>query len=130
MKILASEPFSAGKPRRAILRVRSWRSRSGANYFSVFGVQPAQGRPFMAHEETQPAPVAIVSHRQVSTRGLAGSGRPEPALTGMVGHLVGIAPKGSPGRSLFFSTDLYCLCSISPALKAQAIHCRIGTGTT
>ena len=60
--ILATNLFSAGVTEGDTTR-RIMAVKISANYFSVFGVQLAQGRPFTAQEETQPAPVAIVSNR-------------------------------------------------------------------
>ncbi len=78
-----------------------------ANYFSVFGVQLAQGRAFLPQEQTQPAPVAIVSHGWWQQHGAS------PNLVGQTlrvnGQLVtvvGIAPKGFTGTNAFFSPDL------------------------
>jgi predicted permease len=87
--------------RKIVLKISS-------NYFSVFGVQLAQGRPFTAQEETQPAPVVIVSHGWWRQHGaspdLIGqsirvNGRP---LT-----VVGVAPRGFTGPGAFLPTDLF-----------------------
>jgi predicted permease len=87
--------------RRIVLKISS-------NYFSVFGVQLAQGRPFTAQEETQPAPVVIVSHgwwRQhgaspdIIGQSIRVNGRP---LT-----VVGVAPRGFTGQGAFLPTDLF-----------------------
>jgi hypothetical protein len=60
--ILATNLFSAGVTEGDTTR-RLMAAKISSDYFSVFGVQLARGRPFTAEEETQPAPVAIVSHR-------------------------------------------------------------------
>ncbi len=105
--ILAINLFSAGVTEGDTTR-RIMAVKITSNYFSVFGVQLAQGRPFTAQEETQHAPVAIVSHRWWRQHGaspdLVGqsirvNGRP---LT-----VVGVAPEGFTGPITFFSTDLF-----------------------
>jgi macrolide transport system ATP-binding/permease protein len=60
--ILATNLFSAGVTEGDTTR-RLMTAKISSNYFSVSGVQLARGRPFTTQEETQPAPVAIVSHR-------------------------------------------------------------------
>ncbi|MBL8204758.1 MAG: ABC transporter permease [Blastocatellia bacterium] len=79
-----------------------------ANYFSVFGVQLAQGRTFLPEEETQPAPVAIVSYRWWQQHGaqsnLIGQSM---RVNGRVVNIVGIAPQGFTGTNAFFSPDLF-----------------------
>jgi predicted permease len=87
--------------RKIVLKISS-------NYFSVFGVQLALGRPFTTQEETQPAPVAIVSHGWWSRHGAPSdiigqsiqvNGRP---LT-----VVGVAPKGFTGIGAMLLMDLF-----------------------
>jgi predicted permease len=79
-----------------------------ANYFSVFGVQLAQGRAFSLQEETQPASVAIVSYRWWQQHGaqpnLVGQ---TMRVNGQVVTIVGIAPQGFTGTNAFFTPDLF-----------------------
>ena len=79
-----------------------------ANYFSVFGVQLAQGRPFLPEEERQPTPVVIVSHQWWQRHGA----RPDLVgqsiqINGRPVTIVGIAPKDFTGTVALFSPDLY-----------------------
>lgn len=78
-----------------------------ANYFSVFGVPLAQGRAFLPQEETQPTPIAIVSHRWWQQHGAAPNliGQ-NLRVNGRLVTVVGIAPKGFTGTNVFFSPDL------------------------
>src|SRR5690606_31568105 len=59
--ILATANFSAGvaegETTQQVAAVRI-----SSNYFSVFGVEPFQGRAFLEREESEPSSVAIVSH--------------------------------------------------------------------
>ncbi len=78
-----------------------------ANYFSVFGVQLAQGRAFLPQEETQPAPVAIVSHGWWQQHGASPNQIGQTLrVNGQLVTVVGIAPKGFTGTNAFFSPDL------------------------
>ena len=86
-----------------------------SNYFSVLGVQLAQGRAFLPEEETpgHNAPVAIVSYSYWQKHNL------DPAVLGsqlMVnGHsftVVGIAPKGFVGTMQILSPDVWLPMSV------------------
>ncbi len=79
-----------------------------SNYFSVFGVQLAQGRPFTAQEEAQPTPVAIVSHGWWRQHGASPDliGR-TIRVNGRPVTVVGVAPKGFTGQGAFLLTDLF-----------------------
>jgi predicted permease len=105
--ILATNLFSAGVMEGDTTR-RLMAAKISSNYFSVFGVQLAQGRPFTAQEETQPAPVAIVSHRWWRQRGaspdLVGQ---SIRVNGRLLTVVGVTPRGFTGPVAFFSTDLF-----------------------
>jgi putative ABC transport system permease protein len=105
--LLATNLFGAGvtegETTRSVTAVKV-----SSNYFSVFGVQLAQGRPFLTQEETQPAPVAIVSYRWWQQRGappdLVGQSM---RVNGRLLTVVGIAPQGFTGAISFFSPDLF-----------------------
>jgi putative ABC transport system permease protein len=60
--ILSTELFSAGLTEEDTTR-RVMAVKIGANYFSVFGVQLTQGRPFTVQEETQRAHARPVRSR-------------------------------------------------------------------
>lgn len=78
-----------------------------ANYFSVFRVPLAQGRAFLPQEETQPAPVAIVSHGWWQQHGASPNQIGQTLrVNGQLVTVVGIAPKGFTGTNAFFSPDL------------------------
>ncbi|HEX2488246.1 MAG TPA: ABC transporter permease, partial [Blastocatellia bacterium] len=105
--ILAINLFSAGVTEGDTTR-RIMAVKISSNYFSVFGVQLARGRPFTAQEESRAAPVAIVSHRWWRQHGAS------PALVGQSIRVngrpltvVGVAPEGFTGPIAFFSTDLF-----------------------
>jgi predicted permease len=72
------------------------------NYFSVLGVQPAQGRAFIPDEDARPTPVAVVSHGFWEQS--LGS---DPAVVGRTISInrtpftvVGVAPRGFTGTFL------------------------------
>ncbi|MHC4436155.1 MAG: ABC transporter permease [Planctomycetota bacterium] len=73
------------------------------NYFSTLGVKPALGRPFLPEEEKPGAQaVAVLSHhlwkRQGSDPDVLGKNM---LLNGVPVHIVGVAPAGFMGTSLF-----------------------------
>jgi predicted permease len=73
-----------------------------ANYFSVLGVAPAQGRTFLPEEERQGAePVVVLSHRawqrQGADPGLVGT---QVAINGRFFRVVGVAPERFTGAAL------------------------------
>jgi predicted permease len=81
-----------------------------ANYFSVMGVMPAQGRAFRAEEETpgRNAAVAIVSHNYWKREGL------NPALLGSTITIdgrpfivIGIMPEGFTGTTQIFAPEIW-----------------------
>lgn len=81
-----------------------------SNYFSLLGVAPAQGRGFLAEEETpgRRSPVVVVSHsfwkRCGSDPALLGS----PLLVnGRNYTIVGIMPEGFTGTMNLFATELW-----------------------
>ena len=104
--VLAIHLFNAGVTEGEMTRPVTAVKISG-NYFSVFGVNLAQGRPFTAQEETQPTPVAIVSYRWWQQHGappnLVGQSL---RVNGQLVTVVGIAPKGFTGTNIFFTPDL------------------------
>jgi predicted permease len=105
--ILATNLFSAGVTEGDTTR-RVMAVKISANYFSVFGVQLAQGRPFTPQEETQPAPVAIVSHRWSRRHGASPDIVGQSVrVNGRILTVVGVAPKGFTGPVAFFSTDFF-----------------------
>jgi len=79
-----------------------WAAYVSANYFSVLGVSPVQGRGFLPEEEWQSGvPVAVLSHR--CWRRLGG----DPKLVGefltvngVQCQVVGVAPSGFTGVTL------------------------------
>jgi predicted permease len=81
-----------------------------ANYFSVLGVFPMQGRTFTAEEETpgRSTPVAIVSYnywlKQNRNPSLIGS---EIIINGRPFTIVGIMPKGFSGTMHIFSAEVW-----------------------
>ena len=74
-----------------------------ANYFQIFGLPLALGRPFTAEEERPGADirVAIISHSLWEQRGADPSmlGRPV-RVNGEPFTVVGVAPKGFTGTSI------------------------------
>ncbi len=81
-----------------------------ANFFSVLGVAPAQGRAFLPEEEVpgSTSPVVIVSHNFWRKRhfdpGLLGS----PVLiNGRSFTVIGIMPEGFTGTTALFYTQLW-----------------------
>jgi len=100
---LLNAGVTEGEMTRSVMAVKV-----SANYFSVFGVELAQGRSFLAQEETQPAPVAIVSYKWWQQHGglpnLIGQNM---RVNGQLVTIVGIAPKGFTGTNAFFSPDLF-----------------------
>lgn len=104
--VLAINLFNAGVTEGEITRP-VMAVKISANYFSVFGVPLAQGRAFLPQEETQPAPVAIVSHRWWQQHGAAPNLIGQSLrVNGRLVTVVGIAPKGFTGTNAFFSPDL------------------------
>jgi predicted permease len=105
--MLAMQPNQVGVTEGEFRR-RIFALNVSANYFSVFGANPAHGRAFSPEEERQAAPVVIVSYRwwqrHGSDAGLIGrslevNGRP---LT-----IVGMSPEGFTGTTPMFVPDLY-----------------------
>lgn len=93
-----------GNTRRAFTDVVS------ANYFSVMGVMPSQGRAFRAEEETpgQNAAVAIVSHNYWKRAGR------DPAMLGSTITIdsrpftvIGIMPEGFTGTTQVFAPEIW-----------------------
>ncbi len=93
-----------GSTRRAFTDVVS------ANYFSVLGVMPIQGRAFRAEEETpgRDAAVAIVSYNYWKKEGL------NPAMLGSTITIdsrpftvIGILPKGFTGTTQVFAPEIW-----------------------
>ena len=89
---------------------RAFAATVTANYFSVLGVPPAQGRAFSLEEETpgHAVPVAIVSHGYWAKHSF------DPTLLGsqllINGHpftIVGIAPRGFTGTMQVFSPEVW-----------------------
>jgi putative ABC transport system permease protein len=81
-----------------------------ANYFSVLGVMPIQGRTFRLEEETpgRGAAVAIVSYNYWKKQGLS------PAMLGSTITIdsrpftvVGILPQGFTGTTQIFSPEIF-----------------------
>ncbi|HEY6071044.1 MAG TPA: ABC transporter permease, partial [Chthoniobacterales bacterium] len=94
---------------------RSFSAIVTSNYFSVLGVQLAQGRAFLPEEETpgHNASVAIVSYSYWSKHGL------DPAVLGsqllIDGRsytIVGIAPKGFVGTMQILSPEVWLPMSV------------------
>ena len=79
-----------------------------ANYFSVFGANPARGRAFSPEEETQAAPVVIVSHRWWQRHGKDAEllGR-SVEINGRPFTIVGMTPEGFTGTMPMVVPDLY-----------------------
>ncbi|MEP6808920.1 MAG: ABC transporter permease, partial [Chthoniobacterales bacterium] len=81
-----------------------------ANYFSVLGVAPVQGRTFLPEEETpgKPVAVAIVSYGYWQKQGLnptlLGSSL---LINGRPFTIVGIMPKGFSGTMQVFGPELW-----------------------
>ncbi len=93
-----------GSTRRAFTDVVS------ANYFSVLGVMPMQGRPFRAEEETpgRDSAVAIVSYNYWKKEGL------NPAMLGSTilvdsrpFTVIGILPPGFTGTTQIFAPEIW-----------------------
>ncbi len=93
-----------GDTRRAAAAVVS------ANYFSVLGVRPAQGRTFSPEEATpgRATPVALVSHSYWKKHHF------DPALLGSTLHIntrpftiIGIMPEGFAGTTALFYTEVW-----------------------
>jgi len=93
-----------GNTRRAFTDVVS------ANYFSVMGVMPAQGRAFRAEEETpgRNDAVAIVSYNYWKRQGL------DPAMLGSTITIdsrpftvIGIMPEGFTGTTQIFAPEIW-----------------------
>jgi putative ABC transport system permease protein len=81
------------------------------NYFSVLGIQPSLGRPFLPEEDQTPGthPVAILSDR--IWKSLFGT---DPEIIGRTIHIngypftvVGVAPEGFRGMSVALATDVW-----------------------
>ena len=92
------------------------------NYFSVLGVTPVRGRVFLPSEEsvTEPAPVAVISHRLWRQRFGA-----NPRIVGAVVRLnnqpvtvVGVAPEGFAGTGVLVP-DVWLPLSMQPALSRR-----------
>lgn len=89
---------------------RAFADLVSANYFSVLGVMPVQGRAFLPEEETpgRNAAVAIVSHSYWEKEGM------KPDLVGSSITInsrpftvVGILPKGFAGTMQIFSPEIW-----------------------
>jgi predicted permease len=83
---------------------------TSSNFFSVMGVQPAQGRAFLPEEETpgRATAVVIVSHNFWKKRGF------DPALVGSplrvngrTFTVIGIMPEGFTGTLTLFSPEIW-----------------------
>lgn len=98
-----------GETRRAFVNIVS------ANYFSVLGIAPMEGRSFLSEEETpgRAAMVAIVSYnywlKQGRNPGLIGS---EIIINGLPFTIVGIAPKGFTGTMQILSPEVWLPLSV------------------
>ena len=93
-----------GNFRRAVVDIVS------SNYFSVLGVMPAYGRPFLAEEERPGANkhVAVVSHSywEKHSRDPSLLGR-EILINGRAFTIVGIMPEGFTGTESVFSREAW-----------------------
>ena len=107
--VLASASLMVGVGERGDTR-RAAAAVVSANYFSVLGVAPSQGRAFLPEEETpgRAAPVAIVSHTFWKKHGF------DPALRGSTLSInsrpftvIGIMPEGFTGTTALFFTEVW-----------------------
>jgi putative ABC transport system permease protein len=86
-----------------------------ANYFSVLGTMPAQGRAFLPEEETpgKPAPVAVISHTLWEKLGRkTGTLGSEIIINGRPFTIVGIMPKGFTGTMHIFGSEVWVPLSV------------------
>jgi predicted permease len=89
---------------------RTFAATVSSNYFSVLGVQPAQGRAFLPEEETpgRATAVAVVSHnywrKQRFDPALIGS---SVTINGRPFTIVGITPEGFSGTMHLFSAEVW-----------------------
>src|SRR5436190_1978131 len=93
-----------GNTRRAFTDVVS------ANYFSVMGVTPVQGRAFRAEEETpgRNAAVAIVSHNYWKRNGLNPATLGSTiAIDGRPFTVIGVMPEGFTGTTQIFAPEIW-----------------------
>ncbi len=90
---------------------RIWCETVSANYFTVLGVKPVLGRPFLPEEDLRPggAPVVVISYGLWSGRFAS-----DPQIIGKVVTLnshaftvVGVAPKEFYGSFVGLSADLW-----------------------
>jgi predicted permease len=105
--LLAMQPNQVGVTEGEFTR-RIFALNVSANYFSVFGANPARGRAFSPEEERQAAPVVIVSHRWWQRHGNDGGliGR-SLELNGRPFTIIGMTPEGFTGTMPVFVPDLY-----------------------
>ena len=88
---------------------RAWSVFAAANYFDVLRVRPALGRTFRPEEETQAAPVAVISHSlwQRTFAGDAGVVGRHVMLNGHDFTIVGVAPEGFVGTVNVLRFDIW-----------------------
>jgi len=116
--LLAMQPNQVGVTEGEFTR-RIFALNVSANYFSVFGANPARGRAFSPEEETQAAPVVIVSHRWWQRHGKDAEllGR-SVEINGRPFTIVGMTPEGFTGTMPMVVPDFYFPLSF-PSLGAN-----------
>ncbi len=91
-----------------------------ANYFSVLGVSPAQGRGFMPEEESSPTPVAVLSHaywqRSGSDAGIIGQ---VIRLNNTAVTVVGVMPEYFTGTMALAAPAFFLPLGLLDPLTAQ-----------
>ena len=88
---------------------RAWGVFAAANYFEVLRVRPALGRAFRPEEETQAAPVAVISH-DLWQRTFAGDSGVVGRHVMLNGHdftIIGVAPARFAGTISVLRFDLW-----------------------